>query len=58
MTIDLIRDFIMDERFFEEQFSALKVHIDARMDGLEKRMESNEKILQKCLLKSRLSGMI
>ncbi|MEW6675159.1 MAG: hypothetical protein AB1348_03965 [Nitrospirota bacterium] len=54
----------MDERFFEEQFLALKVHIDARMDGLEKRMdglekrmdglekrmESNEKILQKMFI--------
>ncbi|NWF75667.1 MAG: hypothetical protein HXY53_03680 [Nitrospirae bacterium] len=33
----------MDQKFFEEQFSALKNHIDARMDSLEKRMDSLEK---------------
>lgn len=33
----------MDQKFFEEQFSALKNHIDARMDGLEKRMDGLEK---------------
>jgi len=29
----------MDTKFFEEQFSALKAHIDVRMDSLEKRIE-------------------
>jgi uncharacterized coiled-coil protein SlyX len=33
----------MDQKFFEEQFSALKAHIDARLDGLEKRMGGFEK---------------
>lgn len=33
----------MDIKFFEEQFSALKSHIDMRMDGLEKRMDGLEK---------------
>ena len=44
---------MIDERFFEEKFSALKAHIDARidgvekrMDGLEKRMETSEKLMQ------------
>ena len=33
---------MIDERFFEEKFSALKAHIDARIDGLDKRMDSLE----------------
>ncbi|MEW6163369.1 MAG: hypothetical protein AB1606_08700 [Nitrospirota bacterium] len=33
----------MDERFFEEKFSALKGHIDERFDGLENRMDGLEK---------------
>ncbi len=33
----------MDQKFFEEQFSALKNHIDIRIDGLEKRMDNLEK---------------
>ena len=44
---------MIDERFFEEKFSALKDHIDARMDGLEnrmagleKRIETSEKLMQ------------
>ena len=51
----------MDQKFFEEQFSSLKNHIDKRfdaldnrmdrlekrMDGLEKRMDSTEKIINK-----------
>ncbi len=36
----------MDERFFEEQFSALKKHIDTRFDGLEKRMDGLEKRME------------
>jgi hypothetical protein len=54
----------MDVKFFEEQFSALKGHIDARMgslerkmdgiekrmDGLEKRMDGTEKLLQQVWL--------
>jgi hypothetical protein len=35
---------MIDERFFEEKFSALKTHIDLRIDGLEKRMDSLRKI--------------
>jgi hypothetical protein len=38
---------MIDEKFFQDQFSALKAHIDARMDGLEKKMETAEKLLQK-----------
>jgi hypothetical protein len=30
---------MIDEKFFQDQFSALKGHIDARMDGLGKRMD-------------------
>lgn len=51
----------MDTKFFEEQFSALKNHIDIRfdriehrigdvekrMDGLEKRMDTTEKFINK-----------
>ncbi len=44
----------MDQKFFAEQFSSLKKHIDKRfdaldnrMDGLEKRMDSTEKIINK-----------
>jgi len=33
---------MIDERFFEEKFSALKAHIDARIDGIDKRMDSLE----------------
>jgi len=33
----------MDQKFIEEQFSALKNHIDTRFDGLEKRMDGLEK---------------
>jgi uncharacterized coiled-coil protein SlyX len=37
---------MIDERFFEEKFSALKAHIDTRIDALEKRMETAEKLMQ------------
>ncbi|MEW6215491.1 MAG: hypothetical protein AB1478_09885 [Nitrospirota bacterium] len=33
----------MDQKFFEEQFSALRDHLNARFDGLEKRMDGLEK---------------
>lgn len=33
---------MIDEKFFQDQFSALKAHIDARIDGLEKRMDRLE----------------
>jgi hypothetical protein len=38
---------MIDEKFFKEQLSALKGHIDARVDGLEKRMETTEGLLKK-----------
>jgi hypothetical protein len=34
---------MIDERYFEEKFSALKAHIDIRIDGLEKRIGGVEK---------------
>lgn len=37
----------MDQQFFEEQFSSLKKHIDNRLDSLEKKMDSTEKIIHK-----------
>lgn len=37
----------MDIKFFEDQFSALKAHIDMRMDSLEKRMDTTEKFIHK-----------
>ena len=37
---------MLDERSFEEKFSALKAHIDVRMDGFKKRMETSEKLKQ------------
>lgn len=33
----------MDQKFFEEQFSALKAHINNRFDVIEKRMDGLEK---------------
>ena len=37
---------MIDERFFEEKFSALKAHIDVRIDGLESRMAGLEKRME------------
>jgi len=60
---------MIDERFFEEKFSALKAHIDGRIDGLEsgidgldKRIEGIDKridVLDKRMdsLESRMAGL-
>lgn len=45
----------MDEKFFEEQFSALKDHIDARMDGLERKVDGLEKRMDS--LEKRMDGL-
>jgi len=37
---------MIDERFFEEKFSALKAHIDARIDGLESGIEGLDKRIE------------
>jgi predicted nucleic acid-binding Zn-ribbon protein len=47
--------FMVDERFFEEKFSALKAHIDARIDGIESRMDNFENRLAG--VENRLAGV-
>jgi chromosome segregation ATPase len=46
---------MIDEKFFQDQFSALKAHIDVRMDGLEKRMDGLEKRMDG--LEKRMDGL-
>jgi hypothetical protein len=45
----------MDQRFFEEQFAALRGHIDARFDGLEQRMDGLEQRMDG--LEQRITGI-
>jgi len=35
----------MDQKFFKEQFAAIKDHMNVRFDGLEKRMDGLEKLM-------------
>ena len=53
---------MMDEKYFEEKFSALKAHIDTRIDGLENRMvvlENRMVVLENrmVVLENRMDGL-
>ena len=45
----------MDQKFFEEQFSSLKNHIDKRFDALDNRMDRLEKRMDG--LEKRMDGL-